>query len=112
MSRFNRRRIFVNRADLYEEMAEERDIKFFRQMETPEFRYPTSEELKGLTIEKHIWKSGDKFYKLAHEYYGDSRLWWVIAWYNKSPTESHVTVGSVLSIPNPVQKLLKYLRNK
>ena len=112
MSRFSRRRVFANRADLYDQMAEERGVKYFRQLETPNFRYPTSDELRGLTIVKHVWKAGDKFYKLAHEHYGDSTLWWVIAWYNKTPTESHLTVGSMISIPTPVQKLLRYLRNK
>jgi len=112
MSRFNRRRVFVNRSDLYEEMAEERGLKHLRQLESPNFRYPTSDEIRTLIIRKHVWKAGDKFYKLAHEYYGDSRLWWVIAWYNKTPTESHLNVGQLVSIPTPVQKLLKYLRNE
>lgn len=112
MGRFDNRKIFINRSELYDQMAEERDTKYFRQYETPEHRYPTAEEIRELKIEKHVWKSGDKFYKLAHEYYGDSNLWWVIAWYNKTPTESHVSLGSVLLIPNPISKVLKYMRNK
>lgn len=112
MGRFDNRKIFINRSELYDQMAEERDAKYFRQYETPEHRYPTAEEIRELKIQKHVWKSGDKFYKLAHEYYGDSNLWWVIAWYNKTPTESHVSLGSVLSIPNPISKVLKYMRNK
>ena len=112
MSRFNKRRVFANRADLYDQMAEERGVKYFRQMESPNFRYPKPSEIRNLNIHKHIWKSGDKFYKLAHEFYGDSTLWWVIAWYNKTPTESHLTAGDLVSIPTPVQKLLTYLRNE
>jgi nucleoid-associated protein YgaU len=112
MSRFSRRKIYNNRLELYEQLAEERDTKYFRQFETPRLRYPTAKEISEFSIRKHVWKSGDKFYKLAHEYYGDSKLWWVIAWYNKTPTESHVPNGSVLSIPLPIQKVLKYLRNE
>ena len=92
-------------------MAEERDVKYFRQYETPNLRYPTASEMKELTIQKHRWKAGDRYYKLAHEHYGDSSLWWVVAWFNKAPTESHVIIGSVISIPKPIQKVLKYLRN-
>ena len=53
-----------------------------------------------------------EYSKLAHKHYGDSSLWWVIAWFNKRPTESHVTVGTVIVIPMPIQKVLKYLRNE
>ena len=49
---------------------------------------------------------GDRFDLLAHQYYGDSELWWVIAWYNQTPTESHVELGDVLQIPLPLHKVL------
>ena len=112
MSRFNKRKLYNNRNEIYHEMAEERDVEYFRQFETANFRYPTAEEMRKLRIIKHIWKSGDKFYKLAHTHYGDPNLWWVIAWFNKMPTESHATLGSVISIPLPIQKVLAYLRNE
>ena len=111
MSRFTKRKTIINNNELYDGMAEERDVKYFRQYESPNFRYPTVSEMKELTIQKHVWKAGDKYYKLAHEHYGESSLWWVIAWFNKAPTESHVKIGSVVSIPKPIQRVLKYLRN-
>ena len=85
-------------------MAEERDVKHFRQYETANFRYPTAQEMRELENYKSYMEIRDKFYKLAHEYYGDSELWWVIAWFNKMPTESHAKLGGVISIPLPVQK--------
>lgn len=112
MSRFNRRKVYANRSDLYNEMAEERDVSHFRQYETPSLRYPTAEEMREVRVLKHLWAVGDKYYKLAHKHYGDSSLWWVIAWFNKRPTESHVKPGTVISIPLPVHKILKYLRNE
>ncbi len=112
MSRFNNRRIFRNRDELYEQFLEERDAKYFRQYATPNFHYPTVEEMGEIKRVKHIWKRGDRFFKLAFEHYGDSSLWWVIAWFNKTPTESHVPIGSVLLVPKPIQKVLKYLRNE
>ncbi len=112
MSRFNRRKVYANRSEIYHEMAEERDVSHFRQYETPNFKYPTAEQMREIKIIKHVWKSGDKFFKLAHLHYGDSTLWWVIAWFNKMPTEAHPTLGSVISIPVPVQKVMKFLGNK
>ena len=41
----------------------------------------------------------------------NNELYDVIAWFNKAPTESHVKIGSVVSIPKPIQRVLKYLRN-
>ena len=50
-------------------------------------------------LDFHVWKVGSRFYKLAAEYYGDSRLWWVIAFFNKKPTDGHVDIGDVVYIP-------------
>jgi len=112
MSRFTNRRVFRNREELYEQMLEERDAKYFRQYETPNFVYPTVEQMGEIKRIKHTWKRGDRFYKLADRHYGDPKLWWVIAWFNKKPTESHVDIGSIVLIPKPITKVLKYLRNE
>ena len=112
MSRFSNRKIFKNDSELYKEMAEERDVNYFRHHETARLRYPTAKEISEMNIVDHVWKSGDKFYKLAQEYYGDATLWWVIAWFNRTPTEAQAKLGSIISIPLPVQKVLKYLRNE
>lgn len=112
MSRFENRRIFRNGDELYDEYLEERDAKYFRQYVTPNFEYPNAEQMRELKRIKHVWKRGDRFYKLAFDNYGDPKLWWVIAWFNKTPTEAHVPIGSVVLIPQPIQKVLKYLRNR
>jgi len=49
---------------------------------------------------------GDRYFKLAHRFYGDSKLWWVIAWFNKKPTESHVDVGDLILIPTDLYQIL------
>ena len=112
MSRFSNRTIFRNRNELYEEVLEERDLKYIRQYETPNFKYPSAEEMREIDTVRHVWKRGDRFFKLAHEYYGDSTLWWVIAWFNKTPTEAHVSVGKVVFIPRPIGKIIRFLRNE
>jgi nucleoid-associated protein YgaU len=60
-----------------------------------------------------VWKVGDRFYKMANKYYGDPTYWWVIAWFNQTPTESHVVVGTTLEVPLPLDRALAiyYRRN-
>jgi len=36
---------------------------------------------------------------LASKYYGDPKQWWVIASFNRTPTESHVKIGDLIRIP-------------
>ena len=102
------RRVVVNNVDLYEEMLEERDVKYFRQYVTPNMVYPSPREMRQIKTISHVWKKGDRFYKLAHQHYRDSSLWWVIAWFNKKPTESHVEFGEVIYIPLPLERVLQY----
>jgi len=33
-------------------------------------------------------------------------LWWLIAWFNRSPTEAHNKVGDIILIPAGVEELL------
>ena len=79
-----------------------------RFYETPIIKNPSVAERTGLTADAHIWKYGDRLYKLADQYYNDSRFWWVIAWFNNSPTESHLILGDVIFIPSPLERLLYY----
>ena len=46
---------------------------------------------------------------LAYNYYGDRKLWWVIAQYNKKPTEQHLSDGDPVKIPFPLAIVLKYI---
>ena len=73
--------------------------------------YPTVEQAGNLTFINHVWKQGDRYFKLASEYYGDPTLWWVIAWFNKKPTESHVKLGDIIQIPMPLETVLFHLHN-
>ena len=105
-------KIINNINELYHEMAEERDVNMFRQYETPNLKYPSSAEMQDLNLIRHVWVAGDKFYKLAALHYGDPQLWWIIAWFNKVPTESHVKKGQIVLIPKPLGKITTYLRNE
>jgi len=45
---------------------------------------------------------------LAAKHYGDPNLWWVLAWYNKKPTESHFSVGDTVYIPTPAEEVVAF----
>ena len=80
-----------------------------RQYSTPTILRISQAQRRSLTEVPHIWKTGDRFYKLAETYYGRPHLWWVIALYNNAPTEGHVKLGDVLIIPTPIEQFLRSL---
>ena len=110
MSRYSSTRPFVNKEEIYEEFFEDRDINFIKQYRTGKLRHPTVSDRASLEKIQHVWKLGDRLYKLAHQYYGDSRFWWVIAWYNGRPTEAHFKAGTLVYIPMPLDRVLAILR--
>ena len=87
------------------------DIDFVQGRTILEEAYQAFEEIKEKTGKKklHIWKTGDRYYKLAAAYYGRPQLWWVIALYNQKPTEGHLKIGDVIKIPTSLDLLLYYL---
>ena len=75
---------------------------------TSSMRYPRVDEIAQFNAVDHIWKRGDKFYKLAHEHYGDSKLWWIIPWFNKKPFIADYKFGDVVHIPLSISKVYEY----
>lgn len=108
LSRYDKRKKLTNDSVLYEQIFRERSVKYIKQFATGNLRYPTTAELLSLDIMTHKWKLGDRLYKYAYDYYGDVRLWWVIAWFNKKPTDSHFSIGDDILIPMPLDKLIGY----
>ena len=107
-TRYSNRKISRNKNKLYKKFLEDRNVNHIRQYRTPELAYPTPDQIRQLSILTHVWSTGDRYYKLAFEYYGNSKYWWVIAWFNKKPTEAHLKVGDVILVPNPLGKLLNF----
>jgi len=108
--RYLARKIIRNRFTSYRDLFEDRDVGEVRHYATPRLRHPTSREIGGLARLTHIWKVGDRYYKLAHKHYGNAKYWWVIAWYNKRPTESHVRLGETIYVPSPLEEILRIFR--
>ena len=103
--RYRNRKIVVNAFEQFRELFDSRGVRRIRHYGSPTLRHPTPEERSTLFMIPHFWSLGDRFYKLAFEHYGDEKLWWVIAWWNTAPTESHVKMGDVIYIPQPLNKL-------
>ena len=98
-----------NQKEFYEDVLEDRGVTGIKQYTTPNLKHINEKQIASLTVINHVWKTGDRYYKLAHAHYGDSTKWWVIAWYNRKPTESDVSLGDVIYIPHPLDKVLSYL---
>jgi len=103
--RYNNRVLRFNRSDLYAELRQKRGVKQIQQYLTQRIHKLTGGELSQLSTQQHVWKTGDRYYKLAFQYYSNTEYWWIIAWYNQRPTENHVNVGDVIFIPFPPELL-------
>lgn len=91
---------FINATEGYKKTFKKRyGEKGIRQYSYGTLTYPTQEDYNNIEAASVVWKVGDRFYKLAGEYYGSPELWWIIAWFNKKPTEQHVALGEVILVP-------------
>jgi len=78
------------------------------QFATYRMRFPTEEEVLTLSVVTKVWGTGDKYFTLAHEHYGDPEYWWVIAWWNQQPLETSFLPGDIVEIPTPLNLVLEY----
>ena len=105
--RYKRRRRVVTSNPLYLEHLRERNKRAIRHYASAPMRHPSARDRARLEIDRHVWKSGDRFYKLAFSYYGNSEFWWILAWYNLAPTEAYVGPGDVIHIPVNLESVLE-----
>ena len=104
--RYDNRDILTNRDAIYENTLEKRQRKSIRQYSTAKFTYPDEFDLDAITKLPHVWSVGDRFYKLAHQHYGNPTYWWIIAYFNQSPTEADLNLGDVVFIPFPLERVI------
>ncbi len=108
--RYFNQKIFKNERSAYKRyLKKTRGMKLINQFNTPKFRYPSQSDVANFTTIKHIWATGDRYFKLANKYYSDPELWWVIAFYNQKPTEFHLNFGDIVYIPTPLETVLFYM---
>jgi nucleoid-associated protein YgaU len=105
--RYKNQRVFINDSEAYIRYLKGRGLKQIKQYSTPKMFYPRDvNSAANFDTLKHIWGTGDKYFKLADEYYQDPTMWWVIAFYNQKPTEFHIKLGDVIFIPVPLESIL------
>lgn len=105
-SRYKERNKIKNLRQSFSEHLKKRDVNSITHYLTPKFLHTDPNKKYQISEYVHIWKQGDRLYKLAYEHYSDSELWWIIAWYNKKPTEAHFKIGDKILIPQPIEIIL------
>jgi hypothetical protein len=114
MSRYSQKYKFVmnprpgRQTEIYQELVHKRNIKKLTQYASPKFPELTLARRQSILYDSHVWSLGDRFYKLAYQYYGDASLWYIIAWFNQSPTENHVNIGDTIMVPVNSERVLTY----
>jgi len=104
-SRYSQRSLKKLRNSLYFFYLENRNTPSITHYRTPnQINIPS---LTGVKVRNHVWRNGDRFMKLADKFYNDPALWWVIAFYNLTPTEAHVYPGKVVQIPFPIENIIR-----
>jgi hypothetical protein len=108
-SRYDSRKVLNNSLDLYKDLFDEKGVRFIRHFSTPNYKFPTKFDISKLDILTATWSRGQSYWKIAEQEYGDPEMWWVIAWFNKKPTEAHMSLGDVVLIPKPLERILNML---
>tara|TARA_R100000664_G_C2758770_1_gene147986 strand:+ start:1837 stop:2181 length:345 start_codon:yes stop_codon:yes gene_type:complete len=101
--------IVVDKADMFKQLKARRNLNSVTLFSTLALRPFRSEELEGIQFETRIWTTGDRFYKIANEYYGDPAYWWAIALANGKPTEQHLKLGDEIIIPIEIESFLNII---
>ena len=109
MGRYSNRRIITNDSEVYDELRDKRKIKIIQHYNSANLRHPAVYDRSLVNLTPHVWTAGDRFYRLADQFYGEAGLWWIIAWFNTAPTEAHMSPGEVIHIPTPLSRVYDML---
>ncbi len=60
----------------------------------------------------HVFSVGDSLSKIAFKHYGDSRFWWLLAWFNTKPTDFHCKIGDIIEVPLPLEEVILKARDR
>ena len=107
MSRYLKRSKATNNHEMYDKLFEKRGVKKIVQYRSPTAKYVERSFKRSIETREHTWKQGDSFELLASLYYGDFRLWWVIAGFNNVPTENHLKYGDKIRVPLSLAEALQ-----
>ena len=72
-----------------------------------------TKEIRNLVSElKYMVRANDDWYKIAHKFYGNQNLWYLLAWYNKKPTDTMLQTGDMLLIPSSAAVIENFLETE
>jgi len=104
INRYRKRGATAIAAQEYRELLKKRDkASIICLLSGDGFAQIKIEDLIGADLISHIWGVGDRYYKLAAQYYGDPTYWWVIALFNNKPLETDLSAGDIVVIPTPLE---------
>tara|TARA_B100000700_G_C14799726_1_gene739951 strand:- start:31 stop:378 length:348 start_codon:yes stop_codon:yes gene_type:complete len=98
----NRGIVSLEKGDMFKQIKKMRNRDSIRILATAQFNRLSEEDLDDIEYDSYIWTRGDRFYKLAFDFYSEPEYWWIIALFNNAPTEQHLSIGEEIFIPkNP-----------
>jgi len=107
ISRYKNLNPFINATEGYKKTFRKRYGEIgIRQMPTNFLNYPTQEQFDSINTISVNWTTGDRLYKLATTYYNNPEYWWIIAWFNKKPTEQLIQLGETILVPLYLDEVL------
>ena len=99
MSRHNNRRKIINSEEQYKDLFDKRGVERITQFAT----------MNKIVYEQNVYDS-ILYWKLASAFYGKPDHWWVIASFNKKPTEANNKIGDLIKIPVELSEALQVVR--
>jgi|TARA_R110002074_G_scaffold386006_1_gene567556 hypothetical protein len=107
--RYNKRSVLNSRKPIDERSVRKRNTNSLTYFSLDSLRHPTQEDYDRIGSRAVIWDETTRLSKLASKHLGNFEYWWVIAWWNKKPTDAHYKVGDVVYIPNNLTMALEAL---
>lgn len=97
--RYEDRKLILNSSELLAEKLQQKNLNGIKHYLSPNFKFPTYDEQINIVTKTETWKMGDRLSKYAEKYYLNPELWWVIAMFNKKPTDAHFKIGDQFYVP-------------
>jgi len=93
----------------YDYLFEGRDTKIIYVLAMDQMNALSGADRRAISTRRYTWRPYDQYWKVAQRFYGDTRLWFIIAYYNKAPTEFHLKPGQDIFVPTSAQAILDKL---
>ena len=100
----------ISKNDMPKQIKNLRKLEEVSLFSSPSYSKIDLREIGNMGYEIHVWGKGDRYDNISDMYYDDSRYWWVIAMFNNTPTEHHVSLGDRLIIPDDPETISELMK--